>query len=84
VRLVQATKEKAMNKLKLLVPAIIVGVGILASVTASYGTQEIAKKEKKQCTFCHAKVEAKDAMPKNLTDAGKYYQEHKTLDGYKK
>ena len=39
-----------MNKLKLLVPAIIVGVGILASVTASYGTQEIAKKEKKQCT----------------------------------
>ena len=73
-----------MRTLKLVLPAVVVGAGILASVTASFGTQEFAKKEKKQCTFCHAKVEAKDAMPKNLTDAGKYYKEHKSLDGYKK
>jgi hypothetical protein len=70
--------------LKLMLPAVVVGAGILASVTASFGTPDYAKKEKKQCTFCHAKVEAKDAMPKNLTDAGKYYHEHKSLDGYKK
>jgi hypothetical protein len=35
---------------------------------------------KKPCAFCH-----KDQVkaPKELTDAGKYFAEHKTLDGYK-
>ena len=37
------------------------------------------------CTFCHAKAEPqnKEAMQKNLTDAGKYYKDHShSLDGY--
>ena len=71
-----------MRAFKSILPAALLGAGILVCVTASYGTQEIAKKEKKQCTFCHGKVEGKEGMKKNLTDAGKYYHEKKSLEGY--
>jgi hypothetical protein len=71
-----------MRALKSMLPAILLGAGILACVSASYATQEYQKKEKKPCTTCHAKVEGKDAMNKNLTAAGKYYHEKKTLEGY--
>jgi hypothetical protein len=37
-----------------------------------------AKKTGKSCVFCHTKVGSKE-----LTDAGKYYKENGTLDGYK-
>ena len=71
-----------MRAFKAVLPAALLGAGILLCVTASYGTQEFAKKEKKQCTFCHAKNESKEGMKKNLKDAGKYYQTHKSLEGY--
>jgi hypothetical protein len=72
-----------MSTLKLVLPAAIVLTGILLCTTATFGKAEYAKKEKKNCVFCHAKVEAKEAMPKNLTDAGKYYAAHDhSLDGY--
>ena len=74
-----------MRTLKLVLPATIVLTGILVCTTATYGKAEYAKKEKKNCVFCHAKVEAKEAMPKNLNDAGKYYAAHDhSLDGYEK
>ena len=70
--------------LKIALPAVIVLGGFLVCTTSSYGTIDIAKNTKKSCTFCHEKsVPAdKDAMNKNLTAAGKYYKEKKTLDGY--
>lgn len=71
-----------MRALKSMIPAVLLGAGFLACVTASYATQDFAKKEKKQCTFCHGKMEAKENMKKNLNSAGKYYQEHKSLEGY--
>jgi hypothetical protein len=72
-----------MTHLKLIVPAVILLGGFLVCSTASYGKQEYMKATKKQCVYCHAKVSAdKDVMNKNLTDAGKYYAEHKSLDGY--
>jgi len=56
--------------------------GCLVSLTMA--KTEYSKKEGKSCTFCHAKVEAKDAMNNNLTDAGKYYKDHNhSLEGYK-
>jgi len=74
-----------VRALKLFVPAGLLLAGFLVCTTASFGTQDYAKKEKKACTFCHAKVEAKDNMPKNLTEAGKYYQSHDhSLEGFKK
>jgi hypothetical protein len=72
-----------MRALKLVLPATFLVAGFLVCTTASYGTPEYAKKEKKSCTFCHAKMEAKEAMPKNLNDAGTYYKTHDhKLDGY--
>ena len=73
-----------MRAFKTMLPAALLGAGILLCVSASYGTQEIAKKEKKTCNFCHAKVTPadKEGMKKNLNDAGKYYQSHKSLEGY--
>jgi hypothetical protein len=71
-----------MRAFKLMLPAVLLTAGFLVCTTA-YGTQDYAKKEKKACTFCHGKVEAKEAMPKNLTDAGKYYQSHNhSLEGF--
>lgn len=69
--------------LKTLLPAAIVVSGFLLCTTASYGTAEYAKNTKKACTFCHVKVTSdKEAMKTNLNDAGKYYKDKKSLDGY--
>jgi hypothetical protein len=70
-----------MRLLKALIALAIFSGCLLSLATAK---PEYAKKEGKPCTFCHAKVESKEAMPKNLTDAGKYYKDHNhSLEGYK-
>ncbi len=72
-----------MSHLKVIVPAVILLGGVLVSTTASFAKPEYTKATKKQCVYCHAKVSAdKDVMNKNLTAAGKYYHEHKSLEGY--
>ncbi len=68
-----------MKTLKLAIPAVFLAGGFLLCTTASYGTQEFAKKEMKSCTYCHGKVEAKENMPKNLNATGKCYKEAKSL-----
>ena len=68
-----------MSKLKVIVPAALVVGGFMVCSTASYGKPEFTKETKKACTYCH--VDAKKT-PKDLKDAGKYYQQHKSLDGY--
>jgi cytochrome c553 len=72
-----------MSYWKLILPTALVLGSFLAFTTASYGKAEYAKATKKQCTFCHEKVTSdKDVMSKNLTEAGKYYAAHKSLDGF--
>jgi len=68
-----------MSRFKVFLPAAIVVGGILFCATGSYGKQEYTKQTKKACTFCHVDAQK---TPKNLKDAGKYFQEHKNLDGY--
>jgi hypothetical protein len=68
-----------MPHLKLTLPAAILAAGFLICSVASYGKPEYSKTTKKACTYCHVDAKAK---PKELTDAGKYYSEHKSLDGY--
>jgi len=68
-----------MSHLKVTLPAVILLGGFLVCSTASFGKAEYMKSTKKACTFCHVDAKAK---PKELTDAGKYYAEHKNLDGY--
>ena len=69
--------------LKTVLPAAILLGGFLVCTTASYGTAEYSKQTKQKCAFCHEKIVAdKDAMSKNLNEAGKYYKEKKSLDGF--
>ena len=73
-----------MSRLKIALPTVLLVGGFLSvfliSSTPSFGKKEYTPQTKKACAFCH-----KDAQkaPKELTDAGKYFAEHKTLDGYK-
>ena len=72
-----------MSRWKVIMPAAIVLGGFLVCATASFGKSEYSKATKKPCTACHEKVVTdKAVMAKNLTDTGKYYAEHKSLDGY--
>jgi hypothetical protein len=71
--------EIIMSHLKIAVPAVILLGGFLVCTTTSYGKAEYTKQTKKACTYCH--VDAQKA-PKELKEAGKYFQEHKSLDGY--
>jgi hypothetical protein len=70
-----------MRAFKLVAPTALLAAGFLVCTTASYGTPDYAKKEKKGCNFCHTTVKPadKELMKKSLTDAGKYYAEHKEL-----
>ena len=68
-----------MSHLKVTLPALILLGGFLVCSTTSYGKQEYMKATKKACNYCHVDSKAK---PKELTAAGKYYSEHKSLDGY--
>ena len=55
---------------------LILSVLVVASLGLSKA--EYAKKEAKQCTFCHPPGKFKE-----LTEAGKYYKEHNhSLEGY--
>ena len=68
-----------MSHLKIIVPAVILVGGFLVCSTAAYGKPEYVRTTKKACAYCHVDSKAK---PKDLTEAGKYYAEHKSLDGY--
>ena len=68
-----------MRFLKVAIPAVVALTGLALSVaTTTYAKPEYTKTEKKPCTACHTKMGAKE-----LNDAGKYYKDKKTLDGYK-
>jgi len=69
-----------MKSLKVIIPAIVLAGGFLLCSTASYGKTDYTKATKKPCAYCHVDAQK---TPKELKDAGKYYQEHKSLDGYK-
>jgi len=69
-----------MRNLKIVIPALILVAGFLFSSTASYGKADYTKATKKACVYCH--VDPQKA-PKELKKTGKYYEQHKTLDGYK-
>ena len=68
-----------MSHLKIALPAAILLGGFLACTSVGYGKQEYTKQTKKACSFCHVDAQK---QPKELKDAGKYFQEHKSLDGY--
>ncbi len=64
-----------MNKLKFILPALIL-VGGLVSSTVSFGKPEYTKKEKKTCIYCHTKAGSKD-----LNKVGECYAKKHSLEG---
>jgi cytochrome c553 len=73
-----------MRVIKLLVTVVIMVVlGFLLLASEPVAKQEYSKKEKKACTYCHTSKNPKDYSDKDLNEAGKYYKEKKTLEGYK-
>lgn len=63
--------------LKFGLPAAVLAASFMVTSSLSYAKPEYTKKEKKPCTFCHVKAGSKD-----LNDAGKYYKEHNSLEGF--
>ncbi|HXM39929.1 MAG TPA: hypothetical protein VN924_01680 [Bryobacteraceae bacterium] len=68
-----------MVRIKYAVPATVLAAGFLAVSTLSFAKPEYVKATKKACAYCHLDSKAR---PKELPEAGKYYKEHKTLEGY--
>jgi len=67
-----------MKMIRLGVPAMIVGAGLMLFMTPSFGKPEFAKKEKKGCTTCH--VSAKVTKEKvDLNKTGECYKKSKDL-----
>ena len=65
-----------MKVLRLLLVVSVLSGSLLTIATAK---PEYAKKEGKNCVYCHVKMGSKE-----LNDAGKYYKEHNhSLEGYK-
>jgi hypothetical protein len=60
-----------MRKFRFIAPALIMIGGFLMSTTASFGTVEYTKKEKKGCVVCHVK-----ATSKELNKVGECYQKN--------
>jgi hypothetical protein len=60
------------------IPAVVLALGLLVVTTPrGEAKPEYMKKEKKACTYCHTTAKGPD-----LNDAGKFYKEKKTLDGF--
>src|SRR3954452_19585770 len=74
---VYLTERNGMPKAKFIIPAAILTLGFLASVSTIQATTAYSKKEKKSCTTCHMKV-VKDpsGMTKNLNTVGTCYKEN--------
>jgi len=63
---------------KLLIFGVFVMGSIVSIRSLNFSKPVDAKKTGKSCVYCHTKVGSKE-----LTEAGKYYKDNGTLDGYK-
>lgn len=52
-------------------------VGVLTAFSLAVTKPEYTKKEGKACTYCHPGGKVKE-----FTEAGKYYKQHHTLEGF--
>ncbi len=64
---------------KLLLAAAICLAAVVAFMPRAAGTPEIAEEEKRSCVTCHTALGKAE-----LNEAGEYYKEKRTLEGYPK
>jgi len=67
-----------LSWLKLVACSLFLMIAFLSVKSLQFSKPIDAKKTGKSCVFCHTKVGSKD-----LTEAGKYYKDNGSLDGYK-
>ena len=60
-----------------LLAVLITGVAVMLFVPGIYGTPEIAEAEDRSCVTCHTALGRAE-----LNDAGRYYRQNRTLEGY--
>ena len=65
-----------MKLWKFTIPAAVLFAGAILTTGVSSAKPEYTKKEKKPCVTCHVTAQSKE-----LNDTGKFYKEHKTLEG---
>ena len=63
---------------KWIFPALTLGAGLLLTSQSSPAKPDYTKKERKECTYCHAG----SWNSTTFTEAGQYYLEHRTFRGY--
>jgi len=63
-----------MLKLKIILPAAVLGLAFFFNSTVSFAKAEYTKKEKKGCAVCHVTAKSKE-----LNDVGKCYEKAKSL-----
>ena len=70
---------RQMRLIKVLVVALVAVCSAIVFDTSNFSKPADTKKTNKSCVYCHTQSGSKD-----LTEAGKYYRDKGTLDGYNK
>ncbi len=73
-----------MRRAKRIVPAFLLIAGWVLAPRASVARPSYTKMERKECAYCHLAEGGKIsyAGEMKLTDAGRYYKDHRTLKGF--
>ena len=66
-----------MIRIQYLVPACVLAAGFFLSASIGLARPDYTRRTKQECSYCHP--------PGGwyLTDAGKYFRDHRNLQGYK-
>jgi len=72
-----STRQAVLFGAKLVGPAAILALGLLLKPTPGSARPDYTRRTKQECRYCHP--------PGGwfLTDAGKYFEQHRTLNGYR-
>ncbi len=70
---------RQLRLIKVLVVALAAACSAIVFDTSNFSKPADTKKTNKSCVYCHTQSGSKD-----LTEAGKYYRDKGTLDGYNK
>jgi len=70
-------RRRALLAAKFFAPAAILAMGLLMRPTPGAARPDYTRRTKQECAYCH--------LPGGwfLKDAGKYFEKHRSLDGYK-
>jgi len=65
------------TRIQYLLPACVLTAGFFLSASLGSARPDYTRRTKQECSYCHP------AGGWYLTDAGKYFRDHRNLEGYK-